>query len=93
MDFEPFCCSCLFPFQLISHRHSHLSGSRPPISDGAGEESTWVVGRYAGGLEESLTPPDLDPVPEGWVGAVKATQLESEASGGPHSPLLGTARA
>lgn len=93
MDFESVCCSCLFAFQLISHSHSHLSGSRSPTSDGAGEENTRVVGRCAGGLEELLTPPTLDPIPEGAAGTVKATQLESEAFGGPHSPLLGTARA
>ena len=52
-----------------------------------------MVGRCAGGLEELLTPPTLDPIPEGAAGTVKATQLESEAFGGPHSPLLGTARA
>lgn len=67
LDFESVCC-CLFPFQLISHSHSHLSGSRSPISDGAGEENTRVVGRCAGGLEELLTPPALDPVPEGCGG-------------------------
>lgn len=94
LDFESVCCGCLVSFRLISPSHPHLTGSRPPISDGAGEESTRVVGRRGGGLEELLTPPALDPVPEGVLWARwKQPSWNLRHLGGPHSPLLGTARA
>ena len=91
--FESICGARVFSFRhLIFPSRPHLSGSRSPTSDGAGEESTRVVGRCARSWPGYSAPPALDTLPGGAVGVVKATWLEPEASGGLHPPLLGTGR-
>ena len=92
LDLESVCCGCLVSFRLISPSHSHLSGSRPPsppplVMVRARKAQRWWEGAreawrsYSHRLLWTL-------FLRGAVGAVKATQLESEAFGRASFPII-----